>query len=541
MYAEHFGLNEKPFSISPDPRYLYMSQRHADALAHLVYGISESGGFIQLTGEVGTGKTTLIRSLLGQLPDKTEIALILNPQLSTKQFLQAICDELRVLFVQRDTAKTLIDKLNARLLALHAEDCRVVLIVDEAQTMSPVLLEQVRLLTNLETDKQKLLQIILIGQPELREVLARPEMRQIAQRITGRYHLEPLDAPDTASYVAHRMKVAGGRPEVFSKRAMRKLYRLSRGLPRLINIIADRSLLAAYARDEHVIGGGLVGKAADEVFGRSRAARWWPWAAAMSGISILLFGSLTWTETETETVLELAVAEIPPAAIPAAATVAAPDPERSPAASASLSALLTSNVVTSAAAARSALFGQWGLDPVGNEREACAGARASGLQCLKLDNPSLGEVSELGRPAALELVSEEGSSRHLLLLGLSRTDAVVWIDGAVSRLPVEQLAGANLASALMLFRPAVATNDEPLAAGARGPSVIWLRTSLEGLAGRKIATTEPDLFDAALSAAVQDFERARDLPADGIVDHRTLMRLQSEIGLVEIRLQLGSD
>ena len=249
MYTEHFGLNEKPFSISPDPRYLYLSQRHADALAHLLYGISESGGFIQLTGEVGTGKTTLIRSLLGQLPENTEIALILNPRLSTKQFLQSICQELRVPLVTRDTAKTLIDKLNIKLLERHSENHRVVLIVDEAQTMSPELLEQVRLLTNLETEKQKLLQIILIGQPELREVLGRPNMRQIAQRITGRYHLEPINAPDTAVYVAHRLKVAGGRPEIFSPRAIRKLYRLSRGVPRLINIIADRSLLAAYARD----------------------------------------------------------------------------------------------------------------------------------------------------------------------------------------------------------------------------------------------------------------------------------------------------
>jgi len=289
MYTEHFRLNEKPFSISPDPRYLYMSQRHADALAHLVYGISETGGFIQLTGEVGTGKTTLIRSLLGQLPDKTEIALILNPQLSTKQFLQAICSELRVHYVQRDTASSLIDKLNARLLALHADDIRVVLIVDEAQTMSPVLLEQVRLLTNLETDRQKLLQIILIGQPELRDVLDRSDMRQIAQRITGRYHLEPLDGADTAQYVAHRMRVAGGRPEVFTPRAVHKLYRLSRGLPRLINIIADRSLLAAYASDASLIGASLVGKAADEVFGRSRALRWWPWAAAAAGLAVLSF------------------------------------------------------------------------------------------------------------------------------------------------------------------------------------------------------------------------------------------------------------
>ena len=192
MYTQFFGLTEKPFSITPDPRYLYMSARHADALAHLIYGISESGGFIQLTGEVGTGKTTLIRSLLEQLPEKAEIALILNPQLSTREFLQVICEELGTPTPNDESVKARIDALNAHLLDRHAAGKRVVLIVDEAQTLSPELLEQVRLLTNLETPKQKLLQIILIGQPELRDLLGRPEMRQIAQRVTGRYHLEPL-------------------------------------------------------------------------------------------------------------------------------------------------------------------------------------------------------------------------------------------------------------------------------------------------------------------------------------------------------------
>ncbi len=292
MYTEHFGLNEKPFSISPDPRYLYLTQRHADALAHLLYGVSESGGFIQLTGEVGTGKTTLIRSLLGQLPEKTEIALILNPHLSSKQFLQAICHELNMQFNDRETAKRLIDRLNTRLLELHAENRRVVLIVDEAQTMSPDLLEQVRLLTNLETEKQKLLQIILIGQPELRDQLKRRDMRQLAQRITGRYHLEPLDQKDALTYIEHRMRVAGGRAEIFTNRAVRKLYRISRGVPRLINIIADRALLAAYSRGEYRIGASLVGKAADEVFGRDRSPRWWPWTASIAVLTLLLIAAV---------------------------------------------------------------------------------------------------------------------------------------------------------------------------------------------------------------------------------------------------------
>jgi general secretion pathway protein A len=291
MYTGHFGLNEKPFSISPDPRYLYLSQRHADALAHLLYGVTESGGFIQLTGEVGTGKTTLIRCLLEQLPAGTEVALILNPQLSSKQFMQAICQELQVDYVQRETARNLIDRLNERLLALHAENRRVVLIVDEAQTMSPQLLEQVRLLTNLETSRRKLLQIILIGQPELRELLAQQDMRQIAQRITGRFHLEPLSAADTIVYVRHRLKVAGGRADFFSDGAIRRLFRLSRGIPRLINIIADRAMLAAYSLDQIRIGPQLVSRAAAEVYGRPASRRWRLWTSAAAGLALFLWST----------------------------------------------------------------------------------------------------------------------------------------------------------------------------------------------------------------------------------------------------------
>jgi general secretion pathway protein A len=245
---------------------------------------------------VGTGKTTLVRSLLGQIPENTEVALILNPQLSTKQFLQSICHELGVESGPRDTAKNVIDRLNDYLLTAHADNKRVVLIVDEAQTMSPELLEQVRLLTNLETDRRKLLQIILIGQPELREILAQRNMRQIAQRITGRYHLEPLTIADTSVYVTHRTRVAGGRPGIFSDRAVRKLYRLSGGVPRLINVIADRALLAAYSRDEHHVGARLVRQAADEVFGKPRGHRWWPWATTGIGLALLFWVSATQSE-----------------------------------------------------------------------------------------------------------------------------------------------------------------------------------------------------------------------------------------------------
>lgn len=291
MYTEFFGLSEKPFSITPDPRYLYMTDRHSDALAHLVYGIRESGGFIQLTGEVGTGKTTLIRSLLGQMPETVRLAVILNPSLSALEFLEAICVELAIELPQQRTRAALITALNRYLLTAHADGTRVVLIVDEAQTLDAVLLEQVRLLTNLETTKQKLLQIILIGQPELRTLLERADMRQIAQRITGRFHLEPLGRSDTGEYVRHRMRVAGAQHEVFRPSAIRQLYRRSGGIPRLINVVADRALLAAWSLDVTRIDGRLIRRAATEVFGYSQR-RWWPYPV-LSAVVLLVVAALS--------------------------------------------------------------------------------------------------------------------------------------------------------------------------------------------------------------------------------------------------------
>src|SRR5262245_39282662 len=277
MYTSFFGLGEKTFAITPDPRYLFMSERHAEALAHLLYGINEAGGFIQLTGEVGTGKTTVVRSLLERMPGHADVAVILNPQLTPVEFVLTICEELGI-FMRDDDAssiKDLVDILNKRLLDAHSKGRRVVVIVDEAQNLTPETLEQVRLLTNLETASQKLLQIILIGQPELREVLARVGLRQLAQRITGRYHLDPLSRTETASYVNHRLRVAGSATgEVFTATALREVHRLTNGIPRIINVICDRALLGAFTQEQHRIGPSLVRDAAGEVYGRSFNPQW---------------------------------------------------------------------------------------------------------------------------------------------------------------------------------------------------------------------------------------------------------------------------
>ena len=248
MYTDCFKLSEPPFSLTPDPRFLYMSERHREGLAHLFYGVQQPGGFVQLTGDIGSGKTTLCRCLVKQLPPGTDIALILNPRLTVIELLATVCDELGISYPSEAASiKVLIDALNQRLLESHARSRRTVLIIDEAQNLNEDVLEQIRLLTNLETSKEKLLQIILIGQPELLSLLKRKNLRQLAQRITARYHLLALSRSETYAYIQHRLLVAGRRDPLFTRRAMHCVYRLSGGMPRAINIICDRALLGAYA------------------------------------------------------------------------------------------------------------------------------------------------------------------------------------------------------------------------------------------------------------------------------------------------------
>jgi general secretion pathway protein A len=266
MYLEHFNLAERPFSITPDPRFLYMSARHREALAHLLYGLGDGGGFVQLTGEVGTGKTTLCRCLMEQLPGNVDIAVVLNPKLTAEELIATLCDELGVEYPhQVHSIKVLTDALNRYLLDAHARGRRTVLIIDEAQNLSADVLEQIRLLTNLETSTQKLLQIILVGQPELRDMLAREEMRQLAQRVTARYHLEPISREDSSVYIQHRLQVCGTSHRIFNREAVDLIQRLSGGIPRLINVLCDRSMLGAYVEGKSHVDNKIVKRAAQEI------------------------------------------------------------------------------------------------------------------------------------------------------------------------------------------------------------------------------------------------------------------------------------
>ena len=524
MYTSFFGLAEKPFAITPDPRYLYLSERHAEALAHLLYGIDDAGGFVQLTGEVGTGKTTMVRSFLAQLPAHADVALILNPRITPEEFLLAICDELHVAVpaAQRQSVKAIVDFLNQFLLDAHARGRRVVVIVDEAQQLSADVLEQVRLLTNLETATQKLLQIILVGQPELREVLARNDLRQLAQRITGRYHLDPLSRPEAAAYARHRLKVAGATGEIFTAGALAELHRLARGVPRLINVIADRALLGAYTREEPRVSPALIRHAAAEVHGRRFTAPWLPWAigsAAAAGVVLLalsLYAALAPQKS----------ARPPLAAQPAVAAPAgaAPPPPRPPTVAEFL-ALHAADTGTDPAFAR--LFALWNapFDPRGPR--PCDQATAQGLECLA-EKGSIAQLRLLNRPAILSLAGAGGAEQQVVVSALDDASARLEAGGATLRADLLDLQRYWYGDFLVLWRPPLPT-ARLLRPGMRGAEVRWLRQGLATVRGEALAGNS-DVYDQDLERLVEDFQRAHRLTVDGIAGERTQVLLDGLIG-----------
>ena len=539
MYLAFFGLNEKPFSITPDPRYLYLSERHAEAMAHLLYGINEAGGFVQLTGEVGTGKTTIVRSLLAQAPKNAEIALILNPRMTAPEFLLTICEELGIGVPDSATQslKDLVDILSQYLLRAHAAGRRVVLVVDEAQNLAPEVLEQVRLLTNLETNTQKLLQIILIGQPELRELLARNELRQLAQRITGRYHLSPLSADETTAYVRHRLRVAGATADIFNRFALEEIYRLSDGVPRVINVICDRALLGGYSLDSHRITGPLVRSAASEVFGKRFTPPWLPWAATAAVAAILAFGSLgLWRLQPWRWVHASAVTAAPSAPQPsrsatdpkpggAAARAVAPEhaavrPATGRAgASEPLSTLLARySTSTSTDAAFGSLFALWGIHYSLDGTDPCTQAAQHGLACLN-ERGSLGQLRLYNRPAILMLTDAAGASHEVVLTGLDGEHATIVLGNAPHEVGDGELSRNWMGDYVMLWRPDAAP-VQTLSAGMRGARVRWLRRSLYKLAG--VSDPGPsDIYDASLTSLVRQFQRNHRLTVDGIAGIET--------------------
>lgn len=518
MYLEYYGLREAPFSITPDPRYVFLSERHRDALAHLLYGVGKggSGGFVQLTGEVGTGKTTLSRLLLEQLPEDTKVALLLNPKLSPVEMIETVCEELKLdISGKQGSLKGLTDALNTYLLDAYAQGLRVVLIVDEAQNLSFDALEQIRLLTNLETPTQKLLQIILLGQPELRDMLNRPEMRQLAQRITARYHLTPLDAAEAEAYVKHRMAVAGCQHVPFSRLGMRALFQRSGGIPRLINVIADRALMAGYAREQQTIGERLVDRSADETLpGHARywVRRYARWAlAAVILIALAAFGFH-------------ALYKVP--AAPAVAPVVMTRAEPAQSGEERLQAQLVTAPETELTTLTQ-LLSRWqvGSDEVSvRAASRCPALVAPGIHCLR-GQGTLEQVVRFDRPLILVL-GNAAQPAHALLLGAGRSKVQIDVAGESITLARSSLARFWNGDFIAIWRVPVAITG-PLRLGDAGPAVAWVKQNLSHLDGGANAEAGPAYFDAELVERVRKLQLAYAIQADGIIGPETLFALSA--------------
>jgi general secretion pathway protein A len=530
MYTSFFGLSEKPFAITPDPRYLFMSARHAEALAHLLYGITEAGGFIQLTGEVGTGKTTVVRSLLERMPGHADVAVILNPQLSPLQFVLTICEELGIFLREDDTTslKDLIDVLNRRLLDAHAKGRRVVVIVDEAQNLTTETLEQVRLLTNLETASQKLLQIILIGQPELRVVLDRMELRQLAQRITGRYHLAPLSKSETASYVNHRLKVAGANGEIFTDSALREVHRLSGGIPRIINVICDRALLGAFTQESHRVGPAMVRAAASEVYGRTFSPPWMKPLAIGSGIAavaVMAFGiGLLINRQKPPPAVAAAPQPAPVVVVPEQVAPPPVQPSPEPSAQDVAGVLRDHANETNTEGAFAQMFAAWGgkFDPTAGR--PCDQALRQGLECV-YQQGSWGQLRTLNRPAILTLIDDVGNAHQVTVVGLNDGNARISLASEQIEVSIASISRFWYGDYLVLWRPQVAS-PRALSAGMQGDGVRWLRRSLNTLQGRNEAPAN-DFYDEELVKMVEDFQRQHRLNVDGIAGVQTQIVLDT--------------
>ncbi|PAV27002.1 peptidoglycan-binding protein [Tamilnaduibacter salinus] len=574
MYDDFFGFREPPFSIAPDPRYLYLSERHKEALAHLLYGVQGQGGFIVITGEVGTGKTTVCRGFLGNVPDHVDIALILNPRLSAPELLSGICREFGIEHAADSTIRDLIDAINEHLLSAHAEGRHPVLIIDEAQNLSADVLEQLRLLTNLETAEKKLLQIVLLGQPELRDMLGRQELRQLSQRVTARYHLAAISREELPSYVRYRLRVAGQRSEFFSDRALKVVYRLSGGIPRLINLICDRALLGAYAEGVHEVEAHHVRQAGREVLdapgGSSTALRRvGPLVAGIALVAVLttsLFGylgesMLSAAEPEGQAaagssrVLSGTVERVEPP-IPALEIAESPTPEsQSTEASNSGPPVADSQPerperslpdwiqslpddATSRGTAYQTLLAEWDLDYQQNrDGSACRHAEASGLSCLHQQG-NWGRIRRLDRPVVLRVFTDDGRTHHLTATAMTQDTVRLRAGSRQQTLPLDAVEAVWLGDFTVIWRMPPYKADR---ADGAGPSrEAWLTASLMELIAGKAPGDEADrLMGASMEEQVSWYQQQAGLVPDGIPGTRTLIRMNSDLGRNVPRLSPG--
>lgn len=571
MYLEYFRLREPPFSLTPDPRYVFMSERHREGLAHLLYGVGQGGGFVQLTGEIGCGKTTLCRCLLNQLPPDTDVALILNPRLTALELLASICDDLGIPHqTGTKSIKVLVDALNQRLLENHAKWRRTVLIIDEAQNLDINVLEQVRLLTNLETATEKLLQVILIGQPELLSILRRKKLNQLSQRITARYHLMPLSRSETCAYVRHRLFVGGCRESLFTASAMRLVYRLSGGVPRLINIICDRALLGAYSLGRRQVNARIIRRASRETQGiipwyrRLRPA----WTAGYAVFAALLIGSAIFFTMANQTARRNSPAAAGGKTGPGASTadqgnLSAPqdataaispgskmpgggganslrsgsgssvadatvEASRPPAGAVSatprlVEILANASLRGTGASSFTSLFDRLGIKVAsGRSGPGCEAARDQGFECLfRVGNWTKLRYYDL--PAILEVTLPSGLPHQVTLVRLADETATLAIGGREYAFPLREVESVWDGSFILMWNPPFPPRE--LTLGTSGEDVRWVRQALDILEEKPQDSAASDQYDESLRQRVLAFQRDHSLPRDGLVGSATLVRL----------------
>ncbi len=532
MYAEYFGLKEMPFSIAPDPAYLYMSEEHREALSHLLFGLRGSGGFILLTGEVGAGKTTICRCVLEKVPEQTDIAFVLNPMLSIEELLASICDELGIAYPKSSVSiKGYVDVINAYLLDSHARGRNTVIIIEEAQNLTSEMLEHLRLLTNLETNKCKLLQIMLLGQPELREMVARPELRQLSQRITARYHLGPLSRSEVTAYVQHRLSVAGCRRSgVFSASALSRLYRLSGGIPRMLNLICDRALLGAYSEGRTIIDRKTVELAAREVSGNYRGGQGvlrWALAGLVLAASSVAFSSGLFTTGKSpglESVSDISEKSSMTAVSSAKQVISLTLPEGVSGSEGRVKAY-------------QALLAEWKVQGADADPErSCEQLMSHGLQCLRAHGDTE-MLRKMNKPSVLLVTGADGTDAYVTLISLSGSSAVI-VAGNMPRTVALTELESRWTGDFMALQRMLPEFKGVIFKGSTGSAVSWLEGQFSRINGR-MPRWEQMTFDAMMETEVREYQRKKGLAADGIVGSITMSRIQESITRMEPALSTG--
>ncbi len=570
MYASFFGLKREPFSIAPDPRYLFMSERHREALAHLLYGVGGGGGFVLLTGEIGAGKTTVCRCFLEQIPRRCNVAYIFNPKLTVMELLQSVCEEFRIpcdgLDPATSTVKAYLDRLNEFLLRTHAVGQNNVLIIDEAQNLSSDVLEQLRLLTNLETSERKLLQIILIGQPELRDMLARPELEQLAQRVIARFHLDALSEPETEQYIAHRLAVAGLQHGVlFDREAIRRIHQVTRCVPRRINLLCDRALLGTYAKGQSCVTEDIVAQAAKEVFEvnvgklpspkakRPPLRTYWPWmvggALCVSAVALGAWGTFKGplSSNRPDRLAPLTVASAPASGPTPLATAASMAASATASAAPGNIAPKPRPVLTEARFdwehgfdrawrqendAWRELASSWGLTQVGSD--PCQSPPQQRVLCFK-SNSGLALIKQLDRPGILTLFDAQGQVAYGLLTGLDDQQATVTIGGQTYTFSLAELSRMWRGDYGTYWRAPESYKGKVLD-GQSGPTVDWLSQQL-AVVQHDPAPVGKQKVDARLKARVHAFQLTQGLTPDGVAGPTTFMQINRALGVDEPKLQ----